>query len=74
MKNLHELEDLEGAGISNAGISEEFIEDLVERSIVMLLKALEKIDVSLDFIAASLSDEYGDAASVQARQTGDIRE
>jgi len=74
MKNLHEFEDLEDAGISNAGISEEFIEDLVEKSIAMLLAALEKIDVSLDFIAATLSDEYGDPAAVQARQTGDIRE
>jgi hypothetical protein len=54
-------------------ITEEFLEKLVDKSIERLLVALETIDVSLDYIAAALSDDYADAAAVSARQTGDIR-
>lgn len=55
-------------------ISEDFLEELVEKSVNRLLIAMERLDVSLDYIAAAISDEYGDPAAVQARQTGDIRE
>ena len=54
-------------------ITEEFLEKLVEKSIERLLSALNTIDVSLDYIAAAISDEYTDAGTVHARQTGDIR-
>jgi len=50
-------------------ITEDFLERLVDESLRQLLAALEKIDISLDFIAAQLSDEYGDPTTVQSRQS-----
>ena len=49
-------------------LTEEFLERLVDDSIRKLLGALAQIEVSLDFIAAGLSDEYGDPTTVQSRQ------
>jgi hypothetical protein len=60
-------------GLLEEEITEEFLEELVGKSIERLLAALNTIDVSLDYIAAAISDEYGGAAAVSARQTGDIR-
>tara|TARA_B100000029_G_scaffold311698_1_gene304238 strand:- start:84006 stop:84251 length:246 start_codon:yes stop_codon:yes gene_type:complete len=49
-------------------ITEEFLERLVDDALRRVVRALEKIDVSLDYVAALLSDEYGDPTTVQSRQ------
>lgn len=50
------------------GITQDFLERLVDESVKRILRALEGIDISLDFLATGLLDQYSDPASVQARQ------
>ena len=47
------------------GISEAFIEQMVDRVIKKINNKLEQLDISLDYIAAALLDT--DAASIAAR-------
>ena len=51
------------------GISEAFIEEMVDRVIKKINDKLEQLDISLDYIAAALLDV--DAASIAAR-TGQL--